>query len=188
MSVINSKNPLLLFSIFHSVRWVNLKHLKKFCHFLLRTAFLNRAGSWKSFFSEFYLVLNWPEENLVCYLAENAEPCCVRVLLEIGYGPPHHLCVGPVCVYTVNFESIPKHTIACTQARNVCECTVNFEYILKHTHRSPSRSETRLSSERDWSSAAVRLSETMKRESSLPELRTLTNFLRASKKSSGPVV
>ena len=165
MSVINSKNPLLLFSIFHSVRWVNLKHLKKFCHFLLRTAFLNRAGSWKSFFSEFYLVLNWPEENLVCYLAENAEPCCVRVLLEIGYGPPHHLCVGPVC-----------------------ECIVNFECILKHTHRSPSRSETRLSSERDWSSAAVRLSETMKRESSLPELRTLTNFLRASKKSSGPVV
>ena len=186
MSVINSKNPLLLFSIFYSVRWVNLKHLKKFCHFLLRTAFLNRTGSCKwSFFLEFYLVLNWPEEDLVCYLAENAEPCCVRVLLEIGYGSPHHLCVGPVCVY---FESILKHTIACTQARNVCECSVNFEYILKHTHRSPSRSETRLSSERDWSSAAVRLSETMKRESSLPELRTLTNFLRASKKSSGPVV
>ena len=70
----------------------------------------------------------------------------------------------------------------------MCECSVNFECILKDTHRSPSRRETRLSSERDWSSAAVRLSETMKRESSLPELRTLTNFLRASKKSSGPVV
>ena len=58
--------------------------------------------------------------------------------------------------------------------------------VLSATHLSPSRSETRLSSESDWSSAAVRLSETMKRELSLPALRTLTNFLRASRKSSGP--
>ena len=60
-----------------------------------------------------------------------------------------------------------------------------FCFLLQYL--SPSRSETRLSSERDWSKAAVRLSESMNRELSLPALRTLTNFLRASKKSSGPV-
>ena len=188
MSVINSKNPLLLFSIFHSVRWVNLKHLKKFCHFLLRTAFLNRTGSCKWFFTVLLgFELTWRESCLLsCWKCWAL--LCTGLSGNLIWSSTPPLCWSCVCECMVNFECILKHTLACTQARNVCECTVNFEYILKDTHRSPSRSETRLSSERDWSRAAVRLSETMNRESSLPELRTLTNFLRASKKSSGPVV
>ena len=36
-----------------------------------------------------------PKEDLVRYLAKNAEPRCVRILLEVRDGPPHHLGVGP---------------------------------------------------------------------------------------------
>ena len=110
------------------------------------------------------LIKHPPEEDLVCYLAKNAQPRCVRILLEVWDGPPDHLRVRPVKLV---YQKI---------------------LTLCAAHLSPSRSETRLSSERDWSRAAVRLSETMKRELSLPALRTLTNFLRASRKSSGPVV